>query len=583
MSTNSSRQRPNTRAAGTESIRMQRSVQGSLSADIAVNSIGRGKKRVAKQGGCQPKAPVPQKTKKPCRSKIKQKLEYLPPAISDSESPTSEDDQPPPPKKVKRTKSKAKGPAVRLEVEENDSDSSAEINHNEEDEDDPASDVNATHYLDAESVQFTTANSQHTVNQSSQTSSRVSQKSNLRYTQRVPPATPTYEEEDAVNDRFTEIPSHEEAISEDEGEEQVTARKISCYKAQKLQYELPQVNSKLLPAAGQHTSSDIEWLEHTNITVNSKVRSFTLGMTGQPPVMRKVIEEAIAYGKLQMLFNHEFSPVSATAVKQLAHASLMEIAERKGYTGERDICDRLERGDMTSYIKPLCDYVSGRVVSERTDLKNPHAVVLRAFGFTSTTGRVEAGDIACMRTYYYPNSSNGSPDYRKPFEHPVFVDFIREAFFSTSYYSNIIKAHHHLFASSIEEKPEEIEVTKGMVALAAVAVHACLEDHAAGVKHHFPTAALDGVWRVTLNILKGLEQKSHRKYHKLMNKLFTESTGDLMLARHGYTNQQIYDLVDWDAINDEESDTENSAPVTRLDNINMESPAGSSATASISM
>ncbi|KAJ3805943.1 hypothetical protein F5876DRAFT_69370 [Lentinula aff. lateritia] len=362
---------------------------------------------------------------------------------------------------------------------------------------------------------------------------------------------------------------------------QQTVKKATRHQAQKLQSELPQVRSHPLPithtaaptavnqlprvhscslsithAANPTTVSQLNtapaapvWLDCTNIHVIKKVRTFTLAKTGQPPVMLQIIDKSIAYGKLQMIFNHEYSPLHTFKIKQLAHACLMEMAESI----------------------PLVTYVSRRIGNERADLKAHSSTILQAFGLVNHAGRLKAGALARRRTYYYPEMLNGIPDYRKPFEHPVFASFLREAFFSSTYYSSIVRRNFHLFKSSNSEKSEELEVTKGMIALAAAAIHACLHDYSTGMKSSFPAPELDGVWGLAIDILEGIESRNHSKYHRLMHKIFVEATGNSMTAQDGWCNQQHLDAVDWDAIENSDDDDDDACvypnPVGDSDNV----------------
>ncbi|KAJ3809021.1 hypothetical protein F5876DRAFT_78154 [Lentinula aff. lateritia] len=370
-------------------------------------------------------------------------------------------------------------------------------------------------------------------------------------------------------------------------ESEQIVKKVTRHQAQKLRSELPQVRSRPLPITHTATPTAINqlpqvhscslsithastptavnqlnaasaapaWLECTNIHVIKKVRTFTLAKTGQPPVMLQIIDKSITYGKLQMIFNHEYSPLHTFKIKQMAHACLMEIAERSGHDGENDVCDQLERGDHNSYSIPLVTYVSyyldsntGNNISsqvsrcignERADLKAHPSTIIQAFGLADHVGRLEAGVLARRCTYYYPEMPNGMPDYRKPFEHPVFASFLREAFFSSTYYGSIVRRNFHLFKSLISEKSEELEVTKGMVALAAAAIHACLHDYSTGMKSSFPALELDGVWGLAIDILEGIESRNHAKYHRLMHKLFVEVIVSDGVTKRGNGAEQL--------------------------------------------
>ncbi|KAJ3900242.1 hypothetical protein F5879DRAFT_973588 [Lentinula edodes] len=486
---------------------------------------------------------------------------------------SSSDDEQLLPTKHKRVKKTLEPEPEPEQDDENDSDMSEyvdELDAEAELEGEHEDDAQASNYIQAEAVQFSHANS-------------ASCSGSGRSTQSVLPTLAGELEEDKQ-----------------------TVKKITRHQAQKLRAELPQVRSRPLPithtaaptavnqlsqlpqvhsrslsvthAATPTTVSQLNtapvapaWLECTNIHVVKKVRTFTLANTGQPPVMLQIIDKSIAYGKLQMIFNHEYSPLHTFKIKQLAHACLMEIAERSGHDGGNDVCDRLERGDHDSYSIPLVTYVSRRIGNERADLKAHSSIILQAFGLVNNTGRLEAGVLARRRTYYYPEMPNGMPDYRKPFEHPVFASFLREAFFSSTYYSSIVRRNFHLFKSSISEKSEELEVTKGMVALAAAAIHACLHDYSTGMKSSFPAPELDGVWGLAIDILEGIESRNHSKYHRLMHKLFVEATGNSMTAQDGWCNQQHLDAVDWDAIENSDDDDDDARvypdPVGDSDNV----------------
>ncbi|KAH7868148.1 uncharacterized protein C8R40DRAFT_1178182 [Lentinula edodes] len=341
--------------------------------------------------------------------------------------------------------------------------------------------------------------------------------------------------------------------------------------------QLPQVHSRSLSITHTSTPTAVNqlnaasaapaWLECTNIHVIKKVRTFTLAKTGQPPVMLQIIDKSITYGKLQMIFNHEYSPLHTFKIKQMAHACLMEIAERSGHDGENDVCDRLERGDHDSYSIPLVTYasyyldsntgnnissqVSRRIGNEHADLKAHSSTILQAFGLADHVGRLEAGVLARRRTYYYPEMPNGMEAFRTP----CLCQLSAGSFFSSTYYGSIVRQNFYLFKSLISEKSEELEVTKGMVALAAAAIHACLHDYLTGMKSSFPALELDGVWGLAIDILEGIESRNHAKYHRLMHKLFVEATGNSMTARDGWCNQQHLDAIDWDAIENSDDDS----------------------------
>ncbi|KAF9061051.1 hypothetical protein BDP27DRAFT_1369987 [Rhodocollybia butyracea] len=315
---------------------------------------------------------------------------------------------------------------------------------------------------------------------------------------------------------------------------------------EKLDYERPQVttqSSRALVACNHTPSSDAtrdtQWKQHSDIVVTGKNCRFTLALSDQLTGMREVINRAINQGQVHMLFNHQYSPIGP-AIKQLAHASLSEAAKDLGY----------------NYIRPIVNYVSGRIGIEQKELKTPTSTVLQSFGFTNQSDQAEARNLVGTASYLYPQdlAKGIQPDNGKPFQHPVFANFIREAFFSSGYYAKIAAKHRSQFRSSHPEKPNELEIPKAMVALASTAIHACLQDHSTGVKDNFPTKELDDVWCLAIRILDEIKKRSILKYHKLMHNLYIDASGSRV--PENMTNQQIYNAIDWTAFNGDNSEDE---------------------------
>ncbi|KAJ8090903.1 hypothetical protein PM082_024826 [Marasmius tenuissimus] len=234
----------------------------------------------------------------------------------------------------------------------------------------------------------------------------------------------------------------------------VPMQEVSVHKAKQLQYELPQVDkdshiislsaTQNIPSTTTTTSptpAKIKWLLRTNIIVTKKGRTYELQLTGQPPLIRIIIEKAITRGKLMMLLDHTYLPLSPEGTKQIAQASLLKIADMDGYDGSGNILHRLEEGSPDQYIKPLFDYVSGRIGSEQKDLKNPSSIVVDAFNFPSFDSRRKAGELAQNRTFLYPLNIHGWLDYQRPLDHPIIPTYINKAFFSRNLYSGIIKQY----------------------------------------------------------------------------------------------------------------------------------------------
>ncbi|KAJ3859872.1 hypothetical protein EV359DRAFT_85921 [Lentinula novae-zelandiae] len=188
-------------------------------------------------------------------------------------------------------------------------------------------------------------------------------------------------------------------------------------------------------------------------------------------------------------------PIRSCVDVLIGYAALVQVATDEGFDGEYDVYDRLEHGENNAYAKPLISYVSHCIGTERSQLKDHFSVVLGAFNLSHASGTAPAINLVQRRTYFYPQTPNilderYTYDYSQPFEHPVFTGYMGAAFFSSTYYSGIIKRYSDVFVSSIQEKPNELEDPKALVALASMAIHACIQDFSSGIKDNFPTKEL---------------------------------------------------------------------------------------------
>ncbi|KAJ3873955.1 hypothetical protein F5051DRAFT_431730 [Lentinula edodes] len=308
---------------------------------------------------------------------------------------------------------------------------------------------------------------------------------------------------------------------------------MASRRSQKLEFELPRVSETVLPTSqavqGRRTAtstsvsdskSELKWKECTKINTISHNHTFTLGpLSGQPAVMLSVIEKAITLGKCNILLDTTFSLVGSASLKQIGYAALVQVATDEGFDGEYDLV----------IVNPHTFFqVSHRIGTERSQLKDHFSIVLGAFNLSHASGTAPAINLVQRRTYFYPQTPSISDerykyDYSRPFEHQVFAGYMGAAFFSSTYYSGIIKRYSDVFVSSIQEKPNELEVLKALVALASTAIHACIQDFSSGIKDNFPTKELDGVWKLSLKILDGIQKRNHMKYHRLMHNLYIET------------------------------------------------------------
>lgn len=130
--------------------------------------------------------------------------------------------------------------------------------------------------------------------------------------------------------------------------------------------QLPRISNKpsgqqQAPAINAPAQQDpTPWLPRTNIVLQpftETTRSFKISLSAQNSSIKAVIGAAIKYGAVQLIVNDKFCGLKSTGLKELTIASLLHASEEKGFDGEFDIADRLERGSNDRYIKPLTRYV----------------------------------------------------------------------------------------------------------------------------------------------------------------------------------------------------------------------------------
>ncbi|KAH7876172.1 uncharacterized protein C8R40DRAFT_1169834 [Lentinula edodes] len=356
--------------------------------------------------------------------------------------------------------------------------------------------------------------------------------------------------------------------------------------ARKLEYELPRITNENLP-----TSKNIPvpvlvnktrltttlpatvplvgptWRDRTTIAVHCKGTSghtWILSKSGQSTTMQGVIERAIKEGKAELLTGHKYCPLDSEEVKQLAISSLIKAAEQLGYEGEHDVADRLEHGEHDTYIKPLTAYVASRIGNEwAKELKGIglSAVVVNAYGLNNFGGTMTAAQIILTKHFMYGLDPNGNFNNLKPFQHRAYIAYVQGTFFGTGLYGTVIRGCQGRFTSSNQSKPLELELTKGMVALATAGIHALLNDYSrGGHPASFPATESAAIWRTAISTLENIERVNRVLYHKIMHELYMATPGALPLAQHGWSQQQILDTTDWAALAADNVDTSPAAP-----------------------
>lgn len=117
------------------------------------------------------------------------------------------------------------------------------------------------------------------------------------------------------------------------------------------------------------TTTDVDeqltWEANTYIALEpftESTRSFKLALKGQGTVMRGIIKAAVKHSSIALVTSHEFNCLSSTGLNELCLASLIHCSDAAGCDGPNGITDRLQRGDLETYTKPIIKYVSCYIV-----------------------------------------------------------------------------------------------------------------------------------------------------------------------------------------------------------------------------
>ncbi|THU80903.1 hypothetical protein K435DRAFT_972564 [Dendrothele bispora CBS 962.96] len=315
----------------------------------------------------------------------------------------------------------------------------------------------------------------------------------------------------------------------------------------KLVSKFLQVSDKALPTSRLKSSTksqsvkqhdheekkeDEPWLPRTDIVVHrqsERGKTYYFQLEGQNEHIVQVMQKAFDIGKSSVLsvLDSEHCPVSPQGINAIALAALIAAAEKCGYTGGYDIADRLE-----------------------TDWKDKHvALVLSAYGFTADQkSRDAARDLSNSMQLHFGLKDNGDIDPVNPFHHPGLVQFITAAFFSRgirSWFDIVAKYKGSLFVSSIESKPNELELPQSMLAFHVPSYMPFF--HAYSKCEKFPPPNLDAVWNYYMEKLKKLGEKK-LMYHKIMHGLYTTVSNDSITPAHGLSTEDIVDGIDWAAL-----------------------------------
>ncbi|KAJ3859917.1 hypothetical protein EV359DRAFT_67757 [Lentinula novae-zelandiae] len=322
-------------------------------------------------------------------------------------------------------------------------------------------------------------------------------------------------------------------------------------------------------ALPQFRSAEPAWLPHTNLILKPSTDATW------PKMLKSV--KAASRATLELVTNGKECGLQTSGLNAITLGTLIQCADELGFDENLDLSHRLEEGDHTTYARPLIKYVAQRVILERRTLKTGFSsVVLTAFGLDySEEGIEEAKQLVANSDYIYQLLPSGLYDYARPFSHNVIHKYLSAALFSSTKYSKLITSRKaSIFVSSLPHKPLELELPKAMVAMASCVIHSILQDHAKFTEENFPPTGLHSQWSTFMAILTNLETASRVNYHKLVHKLYLQSSHTVAPTEHGLSQDQILQRINLTAFAANGGDDDSSSSSSESDPVHGSSNDG---------
>ncbi|KAL1687787.1 hypothetical protein GGG16DRAFT_95419 [Schizophyllum commune] len=195
--------------------------------------------------------------------------------------------------------------------------------------------------------------------------------------------------------------------------------------------------------------------------------------------------------------------------------------------------DRQVREDLT-----ICRLVERtlnmRISNWRGAFKR--AAVSQVAGFynfplaASSESKAHASWLLDRNRFIFPLKANGEPDGTKAFGARAIASVIHDVIFKPGNDSFAVK-HEHRFSSSITTAADELELPIPLVALAATAIGAAIEEWAASETTHvdieFSISHIKSRYQSYEAILNGIKAANPQGFHHRMHALYTEASGNL--------------------------------------------------------
>ncbi|KAN0133851.1 hypothetical protein V8E53_008346 [Lactarius tabidus] len=214
-------------------------------------------------------------------------------------------------------------------------------------------------------------------------------------------------------------------------------------------------------------------------------------------------------------FTHGYIPVEqqTECLVRILHLSA-EKMNRPYYT------ERVQKDSLLQRV--ICDLLNVRVSHYRTGVKRVATChVTGEYGLSDNKPeREQQVATLLLQDKFIFLPKEGGIDPKKPFHHQAIINTIREAFFKQKRGPSIAQKHQSLFTSSQDTGTAgvELELPPAMVAMAAVAVHASLDETVTGLDFNADT--YEDSYDTFISFLEQIRKQKLLAYHRLMSDLF---------------------------------------------------------------
>ncbi|KAN0132479.1 hypothetical protein V8E53_009738 [Lactarius tabidus] len=265
-------------------------------------------------------------------------------------------------------------------------------------------------------------------------------------------------------------------------------------------------------------------------------------INAQPTHLKDILKHAIKCLIRDCAFKHGYIPVDSQTECLVRILVLSAKALDRPYYTEWVQKDTVIQG-------VVCDLLMGRVSQYRTNIKRiAFSLVTHGYSLSDNqTEREKQVESLLLKDKFIFEPKEGGINPKKPFHHPVIIKTIHEAFFKRRRSSSLAQKYPDLFTSSIDTGAgvDELELPPAMVAMAAVAVHASLDEKVTGLD--FNADIYEDSYNTFIAFLDEIRTQKLPAYHRLMSDLY-QLVSNRNTTHTRNTSQNAMWLLDMDGM-----------------------------------